>query len=226
MEVFFIKKYSKRLVAFLTIVMVLCCSFAVPASAAAYGVCEPSSCEEDKILVSHNNIFTFIDCVGACVQTYFLPVGTYEFDTHWSESWLDFEDPAYCVSWIPNSDDAYVVEVSIELCDSYDRFVVTADMADHTDESGNKFAEILVNSFSDEHSIMVRRVPSSVLETITGVWSDVLGWFGGAFAALSSIFYNAETGLTFIGYLSIGGVAVALGLLFLNLVKSWLPFGK
>ena len=66
---------------------------------------------------------------------------------------------------------------------------------------------------------------SNILNAILGVWSDVLEWFGGAFEHLVPIFYTAETGLTFIGYLSVGGTAVAVALLFLALIKSWMRFG-
>ena len=66
----------------------------------------------------------------------------------------------------------------------------------------------------------------NIIESILGVWSAVLSWFGGAFDELIPIFYVAETGLTFIGYLAVGGMAVSAAFLFLGLVQKWLRFGR
>ena len=66
----------------------------------------------------------------------------------------------------------------------------------------------------------------NIIEAILGVWSAVLDWFGGAFESLIPIFYVAETGLTFIGYLAVGGMAVSAAFLFLGLVQKWLRFGN
>ena len=66
----------------------------------------------------------------------------------------------------------------------------------------------------------------NIIEAILGVWSKVLGWFGTAFEDLIPIFYVAETGLTFIGYLAVGGMAVSAAFLFLGLVQKWLRFGR
>lgn len=67
---------------------------------------------------------------------------------------------------------------------------------------------------------------SNVISAILEVWSSVLAWFGGAFNDLIPIFYVAETGLTFIGYLAVGGMAVSAAFLFLGLVQKWLRFGR
>ena len=66
----------------------------------------------------------------------------------------------------------------------------------------------------------------NIIEAILGVWSKVLAWFGTAFEDLVPIFYVAETGLTFIGYLAVGGMAVSAAFLFLGLVQKWLRFGR
>lgn len=67
---------------------------------------------------------------------------------------------------------------------------------------------------------------STIIDVILGVWSSVLKWFGGAFDDLIPIFYVAETGLTFIGYLAIAGTAVSAAFLFLGLIQKWLRFGR
>lgn len=67
---------------------------------------------------------------------------------------------------------------------------------------------------------------SSIIDVILGVWSAVMSWFGTAFEDLIPIFYVAETGLTFIGYLAIAGTAVSAAFLFLGLVQKWLRFGR
>ncbi len=66
----------------------------------------------------------------------------------------------------------------------------------------------------------------SILKCITDVWTEMMTWFAGAFENLVPIFYNAETGLTLIGVLSIAGMSVAVCFLFLNLIKGWLRFGR
>ena len=65
-----------------------------------------------------------------------------------------------------------------------------------------------------------------ILQSITGVWNEMLEFFSGAFDKLTPIFYNSETGLTLIGVLSICGMTVGVCLLFLNMIKGWLRFGR
>ncbi len=67
---------------------------------------------------------------------------------------------------------------------------------------------------------------NTIINVILGVWSAVMDWFGSAFESLIPIFYVAETGLTFIGYLAIAGTAVSAAFLFLGLVQKWLRFGR
>lgn len=67
---------------------------------------------------------------------------------------------------------------------------------------------------------------NSIINVILQVWSAIMEWFGGAFSDLIPIFYVAETGLTFIGYLTIAGTAVSAAFLFLGLIQKWLRFGR
>lgn len=67
---------------------------------------------------------------------------------------------------------------------------------------------------------------STIIDAILNVWSIILTWFGGAFEKLVPIFYVADTGLTFIGYLAVGGMAVSAAFLFLGMVQKWLRFGR
>ena len=67
---------------------------------------------------------------------------------------------------------------------------------------------------------------STIIDAILNVWSTILAWFGNAFDDLVPIFYVAETGLTFIGYLAVGGMAVSAAFLFLGMVQKWLRFGR
>ena len=66
----------------------------------------------------------------------------------------------------------------------------------------------------------------NIIDSILSVWTMILEWFGGAFEKLVPIFYAADTGLTFIGYLAVGGMAVSAAFLFLGLVQKWLRFGR
>lgn len=36
-----------------------------------------------------------------------------------------------------------------------------------------------------------------IVEQVTGVFTDMMEWIGGSFSTIESLFYNAETGLTF-----------------------------
>lgn len=66
----------------------------------------------------------------------------------------------------------------------------------------------------------------NIIDSILGVWTSVMTWFGGAFDNLIPIFYEADKGLTFIGYLAVGGMAISAAFLFFRLIKGWLSFGR
>lgn len=62
----------------------------------------------------------------------------------------------------------------------------------------------------------------SVVSAITSTWSAVATWFIETMNTVPAIFYDAETGLTFVGTLAVfgGGLAVIIGLI--AAVRSWL----
>lgn len=62
----------------------------------------------------------------------------------------------------------------------------------------------------------------NVISSITGCWTAVSTWFISTFNTVPVIFYDAETGLTFVGTLAIfsGGLAVIIGLI--GCVRSWI----
>ena len=214
----------KRLFVFFCITILLCCTFAIPASAASYEVIEPIDVADDYLVFVSDNSHSKHDVLnvdGFSLAEFQLPVGTYEVEFLWDSALVSTLDvTAYPVSYLSYPGFELSAVSVTNSC-----FVVTKEMAD-SKLGDTSYATIMINSTGGLDAIVVRRVPASVIEPITAVWSDVLSWFAGAFAWLVPIFYNVETGLTFIGYLSIGGAAVAVALLFLCLVKSWLRFGR
>lgn len=61
----------------------------------------------------------------------------------------------------------------------------------------------------------------SVITSITEAWTAVATWFIDTMELVPALFYNSETGLTFIGTLAIfgGGLAVIIGLI--GVIRSW-----
>lgn len=64
----------------------------------------------------------------------------------------------------------------------------------------------------------------TVIEALTSVWTEIMEWISTSITSLESLFYNAETGLTFVGVLTVAGVAIAVVLLLISMVKSLLRF--
>lgn len=58
----------------------------------------------------------------------------------------------------------------------------------------------------------------TVITSIMAVFTAILEWFGDAFGAVTSLFYDAETGLTFIGVVSV----LTLGIAVFTLVIGWI----
>lgn len=63
-----------------------------------------------------------------------------------------------------------------------------------------------------------------IVEQVTGVFTDMMEWIGGSFTTIESLFYNAETGLTFLGILSVCALGIGVFLLVMNIVRSFLQF--
>lgn len=64
----------------------------------------------------------------------------------------------------------------------------------------------------------------NVLESVLAVWSDVLDWMVSSFNTASALFYSAETGLTFLGVLGSGALAVSVILLVIGIIQGFLRF--
>lgn len=62
---------------------------------------------------------------------------------------------------------------------------------------------------------------TNVVTAITSVWTAVAQWFIDTMALVPEIFYNSETGLTFVGTLAIfgGGLAIIIGLI--AVIRGW-----
>lgn len=58
----------------------------------------------------------------------------------------------------------------------------------------------------------------TVISSIMDVFSAILEWFADAFEAVTAMFYSAETGLTFIGVVSV----LTLGIAVFTLVIGWI----
>lgn len=58
----------------------------------------------------------------------------------------------------------------------------------------------------------------TVISSIMAVFTAILEWFSSAFESVTSLFYNTETGLTFIGVVSV----LTLGIAVFTLVIGWI----
>lgn len=64
----------------------------------------------------------------------------------------------------------------------------------------------------------------NVIETIFAVFTAIIGWFVESITAITGIFWSAETGLTFLGSLALCGLGIAIILMLVALVRSYLRF--
>ena len=65
---------------------------------------------------------------------------------------------------------------------------------------------------------------SSVLTAILEVFAAIGEWIPTAVTALIPMFYVAETGLTFLGVLSVAGLAFSVTFLLIGLIQRFLNF--
>lgn len=65
----------------------------------------------------------------------------------------------------------------------------------------------------------------SVLSAILNVFDEVSEWIVTAFQNMTPIFYNAETGLSFMGVLAVAGLSISVILLIIGIVQRFLKFG-
>jgi uncharacterized membrane protein len=65
---------------------------------------------------------------------------------------------------------------------------------------------------------------TNVLSAILEVFTSVATWLTSSVQSVIPMFYEAETGLTFLGVLAVAGLAISVSLLLLNLIKGFLRF--
>lgn len=61
-----------------------------------------------------------------------------------------------------------------------------------------------------------------VVSAITAVWTEVMDWIATAMTSVIDIFYVAETGLTFLGVLTVVALAISIFFLLLNVISNFL----
>lgn len=64
----------------------------------------------------------------------------------------------------------------------------------------------------------------TIIESITGVFDSVGDWLTTAIGNVTDLFYVDGTGLTLIGTLAIMGLSIAVVMLLINVVRSFLRF--
>ena len=65
---------------------------------------------------------------------------------------------------------------------------------------------------------------SNVLSAILEIFLAVGEWISSAVSSLTPMFWSAETGLTFLGVLSVAGLAFSIAFLIINLIQGFLQF--
>ena len=64
----------------------------------------------------------------------------------------------------------------------------------------------------------------SILQSVLDVFSSVGTWISEALNDLMPIFYNAESGLTFLGILAVAGLAFSVVFLVIGIIQKFLHF--
>lgn len=65
---------------------------------------------------------------------------------------------------------------------------------------------------------------TGVLDSIISVFEAMAGWLGDAVSAMTPMFYDASTGLTFLGVLAVAGLAISVAFLILGVISNFLHF--
>ena len=61
-----------------------------------------------------------------------------------------------------------------------------------------------------------------VVSAITNVWSWLMNWLSQSIPSVVGIFYDAETGLTFLGTLAVVALGISVFFLILGLIQNFL----
>lgn len=64
----------------------------------------------------------------------------------------------------------------------------------------------------------------AIVTAVTGVFTEIGAWIISQINALTPIFYNAETGLTFLGVLAVCGLAFSVVFLLIGIIQRFLHF--
>lgn len=65
---------------------------------------------------------------------------------------------------------------------------------------------------------------ANVLDAVMDVFTGVAEWIVGAVQDLIPMFYSSETGLTFLGVLSVAGLAFSVVFLVMGIISNFLHF--
>lgn len=65
---------------------------------------------------------------------------------------------------------------------------------------------------------------SAVITAITSVFTAIMEWISTAIAEITPIFYVAETGLTFLGTLTVMGLGISIFFLLIGVISNFLHF--
>lgn len=65
---------------------------------------------------------------------------------------------------------------------------------------------------------------TGVLASILDIFSSVSSWIADAVANLVPMFYDAETGLTFLGVLAVAGLAISVAFLIIGVIQNFMNF--
>lgn len=64
----------------------------------------------------------------------------------------------------------------------------------------------------------------AIVDSILGVFTDVGEWISSAVGSFMPMFYTAEDGLTFMGILTVMGLAVSVAFLCIGILQRFLKF--
>ena len=65
---------------------------------------------------------------------------------------------------------------------------------------------------------------TSVVGSITNVWTSIMQWFATSFGTVQKMFYDAGSGLTFLGTLAVCGLAIGVFFLLMGVIQNFLHF--
>lgn len=63
---------------------------------------------------------------------------------------------------------------------------------------------------------------ASVVSAITDVWGSLMNWLATNIPAVIKVFYDAESGLTFLGTLAVVALGISVFFLLMGLIQNFL----